>query len=192
MKNILVFLSLCLTFNSISAIEVFNPQLNQQQTTKPSDIYPASQLQGSVQQQSDQLNTIDIVPDQNHNETTNNKNEIYSNLLGGSYQEQQSQTDPINNQLIHPRFRSMLQNYDQSSLSETTVTDSDSDISSDSHNNNHNTQQVIENAIEDGNAPTSQPLSFAEYYFQQQLKAFFGHYHEKFSSRTHSNIKTGL
>ena len=241
MKIILVFLSLGLIFNFISAFEA----------NKTSNIYDTtSYLQGLAHQQHGQLNNTNIIS----HVVTNSHNEIdhltSSHLEGGPYQQEQPdihnansvhdqadeinnknsrlnqqnrsrlrggksqpehplqnttgdqhQHNPFDNQLIHPKFRPIFQHHrhdnDQAPLLGTSAVITNSDISSD--------RQLLADSrtIEDTTksfsllqiftgAQTPRRISFADYYFQRQLKAFFGHHHDKFPSRTRSYIRTGL
>jgi hypothetical protein len=207
MKTILIFLSLCLIFNFISALETSKPQLNQQADN-------SSHLrEGPYQQPEPHSHNAIIIhhqADSIDNNSTQLNQQNHSHLRGDKHSLQNTTVAQDQaNQLIHPRFRSMLQDRtnDITQSSILTITDvpsnphdniqqnlpflADNGVSDDTIQSSSLLQIITAKPI-DNTGETRRSLSFAEYYYQQQLKAFFGHQHEKFPPPTHSNIKTGL
>jgi hypothetical protein len=209
MKTALVVLIFCLSFNFISSSEVFNAPSNHTSNIHHS----ASHLEGFSYPQRNQVNN-DTVPHQDndvvaylrgnpyqqqphsHNTTlayrqandVNNNEVIQQNRSrspGNQYQLQrrlrnttaaQRQTDPMNNLIVHPRFRPLL-------------ADEKANINT---KNSSGLLQVLTTKLIDNNVQTQKPFSFADYYYHEQLRAFFGHKHDEASPHTHSYIKTGL
>lgn len=222
MKTILLLcLSIYLVFNLISALDTFNAQL-QQQTNNESNVYhPASHLQGLAYQQQQIHSQNATIPQQNDDVINNKNNRVVqqnrSRLQRGKHQLQESlrnttQVHPlINNRDVHPRFRAWPPAFTNKraelSLSKITSAISNSNISSIQKNNTQLSQpplladaNVIVNRTKSSGLLqifTPKPqlrerISFADYYFQRQLRSLFGHQHDKIPSPTRSNIKTGL
>ncbi|UJR08125.1 hypothetical protein I4U23_012401 [Adineta vaga] len=181
MKSILVLVSFYHVFNIISATETFNSQSND-----------ASHSISS--QQVNHLNNITSVPHHtiSHSNSSHPQQVHPHNVPITTSYSKNSRPQLHNrpkNLLIHPKFRpaSVQDGEMHHLLSVETTTDSTLHTTKSSSLLQILTDKPIENDLH-----TRRRLSFADYYYQQQLKAFFGHHHEKFPPHTRSNIKTGL
>lgn len=224
MKTILIFLSLCLIFNFISAFEtseIHHPASHLQgiahqqhslgNNSNRIDHLNSSHLRGGSYQQPEPHSHNAIIIHHQADSIDNNNTQLnqqnHSHLRGGKQNTTVAQDQA--NQLIHPRFRLMLQDRtnDITQSSILTITDvpsnpddniqqnlpflADNGVSEDTTQPSSLLQIVTAKPI-DNTGETRRSLSFADYYYQQQLKSFFGHQHEKFPPPTRSNIKTGL
>ncbi|CAF1109029.1 unnamed protein product [Adineta steineri] len=122
----------------------------------------------------------------------------------------QNITASVNKHDVHPKFRYGEQNgrstETESPLLTTTTTTtvpsssntlSDLSLLSDSKSIIDTTKswsllQIFTKEITNNSSSIPERVPFADYYYQQQLRAFFGHRHGKFAPRTRSYIKTGL
>ena len=172
MKFILVCLSFYLAFDFISTLDPFNIQRQHHEY----DVFDIDHRDSPL---------LELESDQHS----------YSQLNGTN--RPQSRKNKYHG--VNPKFRPWLQirrkNRTQTSLSKATI----SSILKDN-------MPLIELHQTDGKliAKTTRPssllqmltpkprMSFGDYYFRQQLQAFFKHQHEKFPAPTRSFIKTGL
>lgn len=140
------------------------------------------------------------------NTTTHHVYHADSHLQGLFYQKQAHAHAPnttrsahkavLHHRVVHPRFRPLLQtrNTNKPTLPSTTPFLPFIEL----HPVNARTTTTTPTTINLLQILTFKPQtrkqsSFGEYFFQQQLRAFFGHQHdEQHSAPTRSNIKTGL
>ncbi|CAF0907804.1 unnamed protein product [Adineta ricciae] len=169
MRSMLVLGSLCHVFNIISSIE-------------------------AVKRSSDSHHHHPQVPHGQEHHLNNIEHVLHHIFnLSDSSQLHHGQT----NRMIHPRFRPLVRDgKPHSTCLKTTATTSHGNLydSKTVHNTTKSPSllQRLTGEPAEKIAHTRRRLSFADYYHQQQLRAFFAHRHEKFPVQTRSYVKTGL
>ncbi|CAF0802835.1 unnamed protein product [Adineta ricciae] len=190
MRSMLVLGSLCHVFNIISSIETVK---------RSSDSHHHQQLSHG---QELHLNNIEHVlhhifnpSDSSHLEEDHGHDITTTTTYKGNIRTQlhHGQT----NRMIHPKFRPLVRTGKPHSTCLKTTATTPHDNLHDSKTVYNTTQsssllQRLTGEPTEKIAHTRRRLSFADYYHQQQLRAFFAHRHEKFPVQTRSYVKTGL
>lgn len=206
MKTLFLCFSIYLVLNFISALNTFNGTLEQhhQQQVQSNNV-------SNIHHYGELINTRSInnrFAQQNRSRLQRGKfNQLQENRLNTT------QVNPIiNNRAIHPKFRQWppvnTNNKTQLSLSNTTAAAIlKSNISSIIKNNVQLDEtplkadrQILLNITQSSallQIFTPKPqlrerISFADSYFQQRLRSFFGHQHDNATARTRPYIRTGL
>ena len=190
MRSVLVLGSLCHVFNIVSSTEMIkrSSHSHHHQQLPHGQEHHLNNIEHVLHHIFDPSDSSHLQDDHGHHITT-------TTTYNGNTRTQlhHGQT----NRVIHPKFRPLVRNgKPHSTCLKTTAT---------THYGNLHDSKIVHDTTESPSllqrltgAPTQKivhtrrRLSFADYYHQQQLRAFFEHRHEKFRIQTRSYVKTGL